>query len=330
MKALVLAGAAAILIASCGAEPPVGPTVGPVRLAISGPSTLAPGQSATYTALEVLPDGNQRPVQGATWSSSDSRIIQITSTGEATALSMLGQANLLVTASQTGSLEVVVVPTGTYRVTGRVMDGVLPSTPVANARIDVTGGLSTTTLTDGSFRLFGVPREADVRVTGDGYDAFEQHLTLTSHSTHDFRLMPNLGGRPFDGEYTLVVEAGCSGPNVIPDDLRRRTYEASMRNDGGRLEVLLTESRFATAGNRFWGWIRPNGATFYIDNYYTPTPELKEVLPDGSMLIIEGLAVTTGSGDSLSGPLEGWFILITASNQFLANCRAGKFTLSRR
>src|SRR5262245_6219736 len=97
---------------------------------ISGPDTVAPGQSAQFFAVIRLSDGtrkNASPGTNVTWTST-SPLLRVTSTGLATAQQGLGDATLKATVPlssgrgsiATGSKDIVILPEGTFRVAGIV------------------------------------------------------------------------------------------------------------------------------------------------------------------------------------------------------------------
>src|SRR5262245_14902354 len=90
--------AATGLIAAFAActDAPVAPSPDVQRVEIVGPSTVAPGQTATYSAVERLYDGTTRPASRAEWTSSDPTLIQITQAGMATVQPRTGDATLTV------------------------------------------------------------------------------------------------------------------------------------------------------------------------------------------------------------------------------------------
>jgi hypothetical protein len=198
--------------------------------------------------------------------------------------------------------------------------------PIFGARVEVVGGtpvVATTTDPDGRYRLYGVPRIADIRVTRDGYGPYVQSVQLVEHATQNFQLA--LSGTRLDlaGPYTLAIDAACATSTPVPADLRHRIYPASMTQSGSTLEVVLEEpSRFrinaARRGDRFTGRVDAAGATFSLgDNfypYYGPSydpltyPTIVERLSNGTFLGMDGTARTTGSRRGLSGNLQGFLL----------------------
>ena len=196
------------LVAACDqpvSKSPTGPSA-PAVLAIEiiGPDTIAPGQSAQYTAIIQLADGTKDAASSATnvrWGTSNLLLLRADASGRATALDRLGETAVFAevgpvgSGTRRGTKDIVIVPEGTFRLVGRVVDGEFPSTPLSGARVEVTpGSLLATTDLDGRYRLYGVPADAVVRVTMDGYQPVEQSVHLTSHATQDFPL-PLFGSR---------------------------------------------------------------------------------------------------------------------------------------
>jgi len=340
ISALTAAILLAALAGACGEDKPIGgPSSGVVRAEIRGPASIAPGASAEYAVVEFLTNGTTRALPSATWTSSDASLVTVTASGVATAQQRNGETVLAVSTQQgkRATKEVLVLPEGTYRMVGRVVD-LATNLPIPGVRIEATGGAAATTGTDGSYRLYGVPGEAEIKLTRDDYVPEVQNIQLSGHATRNFVLTMDGSSRSFAGNYTLTVEAAQTCPSQAPlqSDLKRRSYLAIMRQSGSRLEVELTEPRFVArppyAGNRLTGFITPTGATFQInsDYYYYYGSDVTESLPDGTILSLFGTATTSGSPSGLSGSLNGWFSHMTASYSFLGGCSAGRFTLSPR
>jgi hypothetical protein len=202
---------------------------------------------------------------------------------------------------------------------------------IPGAKVEVIDGPSTTTDGNGAYRLYGVPAEADVRVTTDGYAVYEQHFQLTTHTSFNFRMeVPPVP--PVSGNYTLTLESAssCHATHPLAEELRRRTYDATVTQNGTLLLVVLTEKRFSSySDGRFYGWVTASGASFNLEESTWVSP-VTEDLPDGSVLEIWGTAQTTRLSSGFSGALDGYFIHHRWGNDNIGQCGAFRFTLTRR
>src|SRR6187200_2222829 len=115
---VVLLGALGAVSACGGSDQlPVPTALRVTGISILGPPEVAPGTSATFSAVETLSNGTNRPVtQPVQFTSSDTAVLTIDNSGLAVALKV-GETTLSVrTASQPGGmLPVMVLPPGTYR-----------------------------------------------------------------------------------------------------------------------------------------------------------------------------------------------------------------------
>ena len=331
------------LLAACGDDSPAGPTPTDVtKVEINGPSTIAPGQTAYYSVIETLTNGTTRALPTAQWSSSNTSLVQITSGGAATAQPRNGEAVLTVRTTRQASKEIIVLPNGTFRLVGTISDAGPANLPIPGAQVEVVGGPSVTTASSGTYRLIGVPPDAEIRISREGYTAHQERVQLTGHATRNFRLTVDDTGRNYSGPYTLVVRANPTCPgynnNALRPDLRTRTYDAQISQRGSDLEVQLTEPRFQITsrgrGDRFVGSVTPTGASFRLDfsyyYYYGPSmANLTEVISDGSLLWIYGNAPLTGSPSGLNGTFNGWLSHLSGNN-FLGGCQASTMSFTPR
>jgi hypothetical protein len=301
---------------------PSGPTV--AKAEISGPASIAPGQSGQFSVLLHLTDGTVKTATNATWTSNAS-VLPVSSSGVATAGQQTGEAVLSVNAPNgQGSVlrltrEVLILPDGTYRLIGTVKDGEFPTVGVAGVRLDVTpGSASATTDSQGNYRLYGVPADASIHVAGEGYESLVQSVHLTGNASRSFQLTPSGPRLGLTGSYTLAIDAapGCSSSSSLPTDLQHRSYEAVIVQTGVNLQVSLTEDRFRLngdgRGNHFSGVAGVHGATFSLDfygyyyyYYVGQYPSIAERLSNGTFLVVDGEAVVTGTPAGLSGQLNG-------------------------
>lgn len=358
--------------AACGdGKPPVQPALpngnpAPrvVRIELIGPDSIAPGRSAQFTAVARLGDGTTQPAN-VRWVFSNA-LVSVDDTGRATAGEVLGEGTLRARMStpsgfMDGTKTILVLADGTYRIGGMVTEEGTLTAPIVGARVELTNDTRIGTLTgsDGHYRLYGVPSQAEIRITRDGYQPHVEWLQIAQHATQNFQLSPSGAPVALAGDYTLTVdvECGTTSTPVRPMELRRRTYAAVLAQTGSTLEVVLTESsRFrvnsAGRGNRFSGHADPVGATFYLQSFfsyyypYDPStyPDLLERVPDGTFLQIDGTAVTRSSPAGLAGELQGGVALYSSGFPQIAPGMAGgslgfcgtvgapphRFTLTRR
>jgi hypothetical protein len=339
-----LGAVAAVVIATsfaaCGDDSPVRPSNEVQRVEINGPSSIAPGQTASYSVIEYLSNGTSRALPTAAWASSNASLIQITSSGVATAQPRTGESTISVKTTKSAGKEVTVMPPGTFRLVGTVTDADQTNVTIPDAQVEVMGGgPSVTTNAVGTFRLYGVPGDSEIRVTREGYRAIEERLQLSTNTTRNFRMSIDGALRNYGGNYTLVVEAraNCGGPRPLATEWKRRTYDATVLQNGSKLEVQLTEPRFVSTpsfrGDRFGGAITPVGANFLIewDYYYSGVANITERLPDGSTLYISGSATTSGSPSGLSGVLSGFFDHYSPGGEaYVGGCQAERLSLTPR
>jgi hypothetical protein len=324
---LAPAAVAFALVVACGNGPSS-------HIAIVGPVSIAPGQSANYSVSSYGSDGVGRTVP-ATWSSSNPSLLQIDATGRATAQSASG--DVVVSAEADGlraTREVLVIHPGRYRLVGLVTG---PSGPVSGVRLEVAGGPTATSEADGSYRLYGLSGLTDISLTRDGYHPALHRLDITAHTSHNF-VLDSPPPHNLAGTYTLTVESQteCSGDPPLRPDLRRRTYTAVISQTDWRLEVRLTEPRFVnilgTILSEFTGYVTPQGATFVVmEDGYDASYRIVEQLPDGTVLNLSGSATTSGSSAGLSGPYRGEFRhweRFPFPTQNLGFCAARTFTLT--
>ncbi len=333
-RALLAAAGAAALMAGCGEDGNKGgPSPGVLRAEIVGPSTIAPGQTANYSVVEHLAGGGTRALPTAAWASSNPSLVQVSESGVASAQPRTGETVLTVKTTVTALKEVIVLPAGTFRLVGRVGDAAVANVPIPDARVEVPDGPSATTDTTGLFRLYGVPADAELRLSRDGYESKIERVHLSGHTSRNFTM--NLDGtlRNFTGPYTLTIEGapGCPGtPRPLAPELRRRTYDAVVTQNGSRVEVTVAGP--ALAGDRFSGHLTLAGANFLIDwGYYDIHSQLTERLQDGAYLVIWGTATTSGSPAGLSGRFSGGFEHFTYPPwETRGSCGGATFSLTPR
>ena len=323
MRKYFAIGTIAVLVA-CGKDhTPITPsgtagaTTGPVvAISVSGPTTIAPGQTATFTAMTRTLNGTMADVTAQTvWQSTDPSLLSISSTGQAIALAP-GESGVKATfGGWTSGLNVIVVPAGTFRLTGQVLESGLG---LGEATVDVIGGTGTglSTVTDayGRYRLYGVAANVQIRASKDDYAPANGSLFVASHLSLNLAIVP-VRQTDITGEYVLVITADSSCTS-LPDDARQRRYTARITQTGPRFRVVLSDAVFAEQigdfgtpfiGNGFSGHVEPSRITF--DLLIGPQ-DIMEMLDDSRRWSIDGsgamAAVDTGFAGAVSGDMWVW------------------------
>ena len=325
---VVVLAAGGLFAAACGEDPgskiPTRPSMPSFTGAqIVGPAQVAPGKTVQFAAQMLGSDGSTK-LTGAEfnrWSTSSPGVLSVNSLGQATG-GFTGEAILTLEVTPYGAgsgrritREIVVLPDGTFRVTGIILDAA-EKTPISGARVQVAGSpVVAIAGADGRYRIYGVPADGELIVTADGFETQNRPVHLTGHSTMDFQLSFNGPIPQLAGNYTMAVDVmdSCSGGLPLQPSLRNRSYEAVISQSGPAVEVTLTEPRFKLngdgLGNRFSGQVTGAGVTFrlvYFDYYYTTQyPNVAEQLSDGTVLVIDGIARVTVTAAGMSGPLSG-------------------------
>jgi hypothetical protein len=347
VSAFSVALVGAVVLAACddgptrptpdgGARPPT-----LIGLQIDGPSNVAPGESAKFTATAHYSDGAPQNIAsdpGVTWRTSNSEILAISPAGIATG-GERGEADITATFGGRSAVKpsVIVLPGGTYRLAGTVTDN---GVGLSGVRVEVTQGPATGLVATASpeYRLYGVSGDTEIRVTKVGYVDQRRHLQVTSHARADVELIL-VGIRDnVEGTYGLTVTAAreCSGD--LPEPARVRTFTAILRQEGPRVTVVLEGSSFLSDGsgthNSFRGTVGGDGLAFYISGdraYGYGWPEVAEVLTSTNFFFMAGSVTTSASLRGRSGTLDGtvgvgWGYGIVAS----CRSRAHQFELVRR
>ena len=330
------AAALAFLLTACDSKSPTHPTIPPGSagtgaLEITGPASVAPGQSAQYSLVLRSSDGSTRPVNGVQWNSSNWALLQVSESGLATAAPLHGDATLqahvtdpTATGPRLATREILVLPDGTFRLVGFIREAGSGGLPVPGARLEarVDADLSApivtfaTSITEGAYKLYGVPGNAFIHIRKSGYRSTTFPVQLGAHDTRHFDVELDGQRQSVAGSYTMTVEAGGScGSQSLANDLKRRTYAADIAQDGALLTITLSGAPFDILkglGNRFRGIATASGAKVELLNYrdfyypqYAEYPDVMEAMPDGTVLVPTGRADLTWTPAGLSGSLMG-------------------------
>jgi hypothetical protein len=301
-------------------RPPAPVTV--IGLEIRGPGTVPPGESAQYSAIENKSDGSTRDVTTeAVWTSVGPPNLTISPTGVVTG-HQRGEAGTQAAASGLRAhKQLLILPAGTYRLSGSVRDGFVP---VTFARVEVTAGTGqglAMPTNGGQYYLYGVAGDIAVRLIAEGYQEQVQRLNVADHQTLDFVAVPLRPRADVSGTYTLKVTAAAECSSALPAEARSRTYTAVISQDGPQLTVTLEGSTFFESAylkhNRFAGTVVPTHITVHLGSgsigyYGFNPPDVLERLSDTSLFTVSGWAPLTASANPLSNSLHGTIEMLEA------------------
>lgn len=281
VRAFVVAAAAVAAGLVAGCSHPTGPTgtsgqPTPFLLKITGPAAIAPGQAVAFVATASMSnDTTQDYTRKVAWSASPASVLTITRDGEATAQAA-GDARIdaWFPACCEAHTTITVLPPGTYRLTGKVLESSLPVQDAVVAVLSGVGaGLSATTDADGTYRLYGVAGLIQVRFSKPGYDDLVKTFTAVQNDVLDFPEAHQTAAIPaLAGTYTLTLTADPACPTLalggipaLPDDFRpTRSYRVSVTQEGPALTVTLTDPAIVPQENHFTGRFESGSIEFAI------------------------------------------------------------------
>ncbi len=378
---LVLVG----LLAACGDErplptqpsspantvPPPAPTPsGQAVLSgcrVDGPASIAPGESAQYRAIGSYSDGSIRDLTTEVpWSSTDDALLSVTAQGLATGRA-IGDVDVQATFAGncvTGR-QVVVLPPGRFLVWANVTEEQVTA-PILGVRVEVisgpAAGLTAMTNWDGGAKLIGVPQDAELRFSKDGYEPIVRSVRIErQRQSVGVQMLASTARLDLSGKYQLSINSGrCDGGETFPEAAKARTYTARMWNAGLKIQVELSGASFtldrclmpgmsrcqAPTGNVFSGQTQARDARFTLVEYRPAFdwndgiyPDLVESVPGVGLLSISGNAVVAPTREGFTGTLDGTFAIYdhlsvhttNGQGRVLASCRSAehRFTLVR-
>ena len=275
----------------------------------------------------------------AVWRSSNTQVVSIAPEGVATALS---PGETVIGARYQGrdaSTSTLVLPTGTFRLTGSVLDD---GVGVSNARVTVVSGvgegLSATTDAGGRYALYGVRDLVRLQVKRDGYLNRLEELAVTANRSFDVTLVRDRAPRELGGDYvvTFTFNKQFCSPS-FPDS---RSYAGHVTQDGPRLDVRLSGADFVVTaghGNGFTGFQDADGrvsfslgaSAYYYYYYYGPYDVIERV-SSSSVLVINGRVTSEPTANGLSGVLEGALLMAQGTTPPFTRISASCYSNSHR
>lgn len=353
-RTLALGCLAAIAWACNSPSNPTPTTPYVVSIKLDGPTRFAPTSSPKFTVAATMSDKTTQDytakVQWLAYSTygigpismNMSGAFTIRSTGEATIQTSFGVLR--------STINVMVIPDGTYRLTGTVTEA---SMPLSGATISVVAGTGTglTTVSDsqGNYRLYGVAGAVQLQASKPGYDPSINTITVASDNVLDFPNMSETGGPPvISGTYSLsIVAAGdcrtSTGTAPLDAPYRNRTYTATVTESGVNLQAMLSGANFLVqngTGNQFSGRVSPGhvsftlqdkGGYYYYYYYSVGQPQVIEQLEGNNVLSFWGTADGSLSTAGVTGSFAGNIVLYdNAAKRVIQSCISGRhlFTMT--
>ncbi|HEX2455551.1 MAG TPA: hypothetical protein VHI99_17770 [Vicinamibacterales bacterium] len=327
--ALIASSFAVVSVAftvSCNRTPPTGPSQPPfiTRLDLIAPRSLAPGATVQLRLIAHQSDGSTQDITATASFSSQSRdVIDISPTGVATAVK-LGESFVSARA-QNGTAnvtsEIVVVPDGTFRVLGQVVEDDVSRVPIGDVRVEAESVPIALTDIDGRYRLYGVPGNGRLRFSKTGYITREVTLAISDHHIENVALTTASPRLDVSGQFQLSIEAPeCRGQ--IPDALLSRRYDAAITQSHGEIRGVLSGANFAPGRfggltNVFSGLVEPSQVVlrFYYYGTYYENASLIEIVYGTTQFVVHGEARLTPVGPNYQGTMEG-YLLVFPGNAF--------------
>ena len=302
---------------------------------------MAPGETVQFEAIGHFADGSTRNMTNEVpWNASDPRFPTVDSAGRATGQA-LGESNLHVQVNRiAANTEIVVVPTGTFRVSLVVREGGAVPQGIRVEATDATGARLVDALPEnGRYDFYGVASGVvELRVTGLGYRDHIQRIPVTEHIVLEVEVAPVRPRVDISGRYTLTIEAHEGCRSALPEAMRVRRYVAQVTQRGPQISVSLEGADFAS--NVFSGTMdaASSQTSFFLFDgyyyyYYSSFPGVTERLGESQHLAFVGSAVTRVGQDSLSGIFDGSIKILDSTqrrHRTVAECQSRHpFLLSR-
>jgi len=315
-----------LLVVSCNRDTPTSPGSPPVpsaqvttvRLDVSTAASLAPGASAVLKATAILSDGSVRDVTDrTTFHSGDTAVLQVSGaimTGVGVGEARVNANHQAAEGTRYGSALVDVLLPGTYKLSGRIADaGIAVPDAVVTVRSGIGTGLTTRTLSDGRYVLYGVSGRVELELKRQGYRDAVVDVDVNRSLVRDLEMIPDRARAVVSGLYTLTIDMGIcdSASEAMPTALRHRQYTADLAQEDGRLTVTLQGADFVA--NRFTGTIDPLGRVMFVlgdpyDDYLTGPFDLIERVSATDVFVAWGTVAGTMTDSGLRGALKGYLM----------------------
>ena len=296
---------------ACGDDPPSSPS-GPSRIlkaiSIQGPPEVAPGSTTQFTAMATYTDGSTSDVTStAGWSTQGTSNLRSVGRGLFEAVTV-GEGRVGANAGgRSTSRPVLVLLPGTYKLSGTVTDA---SGSVDGVDVEVLSGTGAgqraRSRFDGSYTLYGVAGQVQLRASAPGYVTQDFEVTVGSHTTRDVNLTTSIPPVDVSGQWTLKVSTSSACSESWPAAARQREVGAVVTQQGTGLTIkfqnvpsFVYESKGRIAGDVF-------SLELFFDFYYLDWGLMERLSPT-EWVGVNGVFTGTASESRISGQLAGNF-----------------------
>lgn len=302
-----------------GPSGPSGPTAG--SLDVTAPSTIAPGASVRLRAVLQMSDGSSRDVTDqAIWSTTTPEVLRLQSGGTVSGVS-LGDGLVRVAAqSIVKDVPIMVLPDGTFRLTGKVSDATdgfaLSGVAVSARTLDDGVVHSATTDRTGSYRLYGVRGETVVTFSRNLFETLEVRRNIQSHQSIDAEVRLSVSIVDMRGLFDFRIQADASCTDILPGSVLSRPYIAQITQQINYLLVTVREAAFVPNANEFDGSVEGNQIRFWLwQNAYAdaPWPSLSEQVSTTLVFTPVGIATLATTAEGAAGHLDGRLMVTDSS-----------------
>ena len=316
---------------ACGHSSPIAPSVPSgasqpaslVRMQIVGTARLGSvGETTQLKAMGTFSDGTSKDLgTAASWYSSDSGIASV-SAGLVRA-NALGRVTIYANSNGPNghaSLEVTIVPPGTYYLFGSVTEPVNYAVDGATVEIVAGQGAGKSTMTKyGNYALPGVVGDFQLRVSKSGYIDQMRSLSVNQDTHVSFELAQSSPVPAVSGTYrvTMQAAAGCQ----LPQEAMTRSYTAAVMQTNAQINVSLGGAQFDHGSAGFTGRALGNSITFTINDDYYYGFDVLEKVSDSMYLAFFGTVTGAFSNGTITGSLNGTVETFAGSPYFAATSK---------
>jgi len=336
MNRVLLSAVALGLCICCGSDEPrtpVSPSAGMpvdnvVSIEITGATRLTSiAEVSRLAAMARFVSGATRDVSAeSSWRSADPSVAAVTASGALTAIAPGRTAVFVQYQRLSVSHAVTVLPTGTFVITGHVFEP--GNVAVFGARVEVVGGAQAgrAAMADfnGAYELYGIGGDVTLRATKSEYMPGTVSASVSADRVVDFELAPNVAPIMLAGTYRATFSSGSTCAANLPEDLRSRTFTATVRQSAARVDVEFSGAEFAVnprdgRGKGFSAVLHGSSLQFTIgDTYYGYFEDLVEQVGPSTFLSVNGFTTATATTSETSGILKGTIAVWDAPNGFYA------------